>query len=72
MWKRCLCFSAELLEGPAELEAGEQLEGFLLPLLASDDISQEEMYANISELMLGAVETVSLRPFLHYTVFWPG
>ena len=34
-------------------------EGFLSFLLASGNMSRDEIYANISELMLGAVDTVS-------------
>ena len=37
----------------------EEVSGFLSSLLASQKISMEEIYANISELMAAAVDTVS-------------
>lgn len=41
-----------------KLEKGEEISGFLSYLLTTD-MSKEEVYGNISDIMLGAVDTVS-------------
>ena len=49
----------KMQEIQSKLDKGEEVDGFLSTLLASKNLSQSEVYANISELMLGAVDTVS-------------
>jgi len=44
-----------------KLEKDKAVSGFL-PFLLAADLSQEEVYANIAEIMLGAVDTVSIQP----------
>ena len=46
-------------------ENWEEGDGFLTSLILSQNMSQAEIYANVSELMLGAVDTVSFLYHLY-------
>lgn len=60
-------FAAQKLVGDkfkeiqTQLEKGKEVSGFL-PFLLATNMSKEEVYANVAEIMLGAVDTVSILP----------
>lgn len=63
-WRTIFATGTKLIDEKMEeiqkkLDKGEEVDGFLSTLLASKSLSQSEVYANISELMLGAVDTTS-------------
>lgn len=47
------------MEIEKELSEGREVSGLLSKLIASGNMSQNELYSNISELMAAAVDTVS-------------
>jgi len=63
-WVTIFATSKKLIDEKMEeidvkLDKGEEVDGFLSTLLASKSLSQSEVYANISEVMLAAVDTAS-------------
>ena len=71
--KRCFLYvsSKQMFEGKSmidskikeirsRVESGENVSGFLASLLLNENLSIDDIYANISELMLAAVDTVLL------------
>lgn len=49
----------KMTEISERLEKGEEIDGFLPAMISDSKLTREELYANISELMLGAVDTTS-------------
>lgn len=62
----CVCagqihVDKKLSEIQAQLDAGEEVEGGLLThLLVSKEMTVEEIYANMTEMLLAGVDTVRL------------
>lgn len=53
----------------SQLDQGEEVNGGLLTyLLVSKELTLEEIYANMTEMLLAGVDTVSLLSFLLSTV----
>lgn len=53
----------------SQLDQGEVVNGGLLThLLVSKELTLEEIYANMTEMLLAGVDTVSLLPFFLYIV----
>ena len=49
----------------SRVESGEKVSGFLASLLLNENLSIDDIYANISELMLAAVDTVLLKKYVY-------
>lgn len=59
---------SKLAEIKARVEAGEEVSGFLASMLLRESLSVDDLYANISELMLAAVDTVCADVITVHTV----
>ena len=57
----------KLEEIKAKLARNEEVSGFLSTILANETMSIGEIYANISELMAAAVDTVSLQHLVNFS-----
>ena len=55
---------AKMAEIESKIERGEEVTGFLSTLLVNQTMSMGEIYANISEMMAAAVDTVNILSFV--------